>query len=718
MQSLHQTTSTRGITPEYAALNAQLHADRPDYGTSGQQWAKLVDQLAQDIQADTILDYGCGKQTLAKALPHRIIKGFDPAIPELSRLPEPVDLVVCTDVLEHVEPELIDDVLDELTRVTIKVAFVTVATRPAVKTLADGRNAHLTVQPLSWWRSRFEERFDIHAVQELPGYEFALILRSLIFDDLISVQLPHSQKTSATPIAVQTPGKSTVSVLKRNGIIIQYSTPNDMTRWRVQSFEQKEPSTVAWLDAMFPGSILLDVGANVGMYSLYAAVSKQMKVYAFEPESQNFALLNTNIALNQAQNRVIAYPLAISDETKADKLYLSDFTIGGSCHSFGEEVGFDLKPRESQFAQGCFSITIDQLVATNTIPVPNYIKIDVDGFEHKVLHGAEATLQNPEVKSIIVELNTNLPQHQALIEQLNEWGFVHDPQQAESALRTNGAFKGVGEFIFDRKSKTNSILSINKPLILKPPINIRARDVMHYVLDKVMQTSIAKSPFPYLVVDNIFPPEYYQDILKYFPTDGKVLRSLGETGRVPIDAYPERHCVLFNDEDFLRLNPEQRMFWSEFASWLYCEEFINNFIQKFYTTLKPRLDKILETEGQLQLKGDALLVEDRTNYAIGPHTDAPHRLVTFLFYMPSSAVDKDLGTSVYIPKDKKFVCWGGPHYPYSKFELVDTVSFLPNRLLAFPKTEHSFHGVEPIERKNISRHLLINNIRVMGKTTH
>lgn len=170
------TNAAQTISVEYAQLNAQLHETSPKYGTSGKQWASKVTQLVGQVNAIDILDYGCGKQTLAEALPHLDIIGYDPAIPGLDRPPSPADIVVCTDVLEHVEPEHIEAVLDDIKRLTKKIALVTVATRPAIKFLADGRNAHLTVQPFSWWQSNFEKRFLIAESKEIEGYEFALVL--------------------------------------------------------------------------------------------------------------------------------------------------------------------------------------------------------------------------------------------------------------------------------------------------------------------------------------------------------------------------------------------------------------------------------------------------------------------------------------------------------------------------------------------------------------
>lgn len=168
------------ISADYARLNTQLHESRPDYGTSGRQWADEVIELARRYRAREVLDYGCGKQTLAAALSGsglRII-GYDPAVPGLDAPPKPADLLVCTDVLEHVEPEYIDKVLDDLARCTRKVALITVATRPASKTLADGRNAHLTVQPFAWWRASFERRFVIVDIREREDTDFVLVLRT------------------------------------------------------------------------------------------------------------------------------------------------------------------------------------------------------------------------------------------------------------------------------------------------------------------------------------------------------------------------------------------------------------------------------------------------------------------------------------------------------------------------------------------------------------
>lgn len=165
------------ISEAYRDLNRRLHETRDDYGVSSQKWIGNVHKLAEWARARSILDYGCGKGSLRAALGD-IVQEYDPAVPGKDARPEPADLVVCTDVLEHVEPECLDAVLDDLKRVTLRVALLTVATVPARKELADGRNAHLIVQPPRWWIPKFFDRFDL--VQfENAGTEFAAIVRPL-----------------------------------------------------------------------------------------------------------------------------------------------------------------------------------------------------------------------------------------------------------------------------------------------------------------------------------------------------------------------------------------------------------------------------------------------------------------------------------------------------------------------------------------------------------
>lgn len=235
-----------------------------------------------------------------------------------------------------------------------------------------------------------------------------------------------------------------------NGVTATYATPNRYTSWRVTSFFEKEPDTLKWIEGFEPGDVLIDVGANVGMYSIWAALTRNVQVFSFEPESQNYALLNKNIILNNLSGRVIAYCCALSDEKRFSNLYLSTFMPGGSCHTFGEEIDFNLKPQHAAFTQGSFSISLDELVATNVLPIPNHIKIDVDGLEHKVVSGCRNLLADHRLKSVLIEINQNLAEHRALVELMSKFGFKYEQSQVESAMRTSGTFEGVGNYVFQR----------------------------------------------------------------------------------------------------------------------------------------------------------------------------------------------------------------------------------------------------------------------------
>jgi len=165
------------ISDEYRGLNQNLHEADKTYGTSGKNWTRQILELSNTIETKDILDYGCGKSTLAHNIPF-LINQYDPAIPKYSERPRPADLVVCTDVLEHIEPELIDEVLKDLSDLTRKVGFFVVATRPAAKTLADGRNAHLIQKPVEWWVPKLCEHFTLSMVQNHGNEEFLIIVEA------------------------------------------------------------------------------------------------------------------------------------------------------------------------------------------------------------------------------------------------------------------------------------------------------------------------------------------------------------------------------------------------------------------------------------------------------------------------------------------------------------------------------------------------------------
>jgi hypothetical protein len=158
------------ITEEYRKQNAELHRTTDAFGTSSYRWAEMVEKIARQMQCRTLLDYGAGKQTLGIALGGKLnYTAYDPAIPDISEPPDPADLVICTDVLEHIEPECLEDVLADLRRLTLKACFLVVGTRPAIKLLPDGRNAHLIVENGHWWIPRLMKHWSLRVVNNIAG---------------------------------------------------------------------------------------------------------------------------------------------------------------------------------------------------------------------------------------------------------------------------------------------------------------------------------------------------------------------------------------------------------------------------------------------------------------------------------------------------------------------------------------------------------------------
>jgi hypothetical protein len=169
------------ISDGYRAQQRALH-ENPDYGVASLHYAPLVAQTMESIGADELLDYGAGKGRLGAALAERLkrpltIHHYDPAIPEWAAPPAPCRFVACIDVLEHIEPERIGNVLDDLQRVTAGFGVFTVHTGAAVKMLADGRNAHLIQQPVDWWLPLLKARFDVMAVNPMAQGFWVVVAR-------------------------------------------------------------------------------------------------------------------------------------------------------------------------------------------------------------------------------------------------------------------------------------------------------------------------------------------------------------------------------------------------------------------------------------------------------------------------------------------------------------------------------------------------------------
>ena len=171
-------TRPQVISQAYLGQQIELHKN-PDYGVASLSFAPIVKEVVQAFRVQSISDYGAGKKNLLRGLNGQGLSGFDyypydPAFPEYGA-PRPADLVCCIDVLEHIEPEFVDAVLDDLRAITIKRGFYSIHSEPALKVLTDGRNAHLIQKPSSWWLPQLCRHFEVRHLETAPGGFWVLV---------------------------------------------------------------------------------------------------------------------------------------------------------------------------------------------------------------------------------------------------------------------------------------------------------------------------------------------------------------------------------------------------------------------------------------------------------------------------------------------------------------------------------------------------------------
>jgi FkbM family methyltransferase len=196
-----------------------------------------------------------------------------------------------------------------------------------------------------------------------------------------------------------------VVTVKHGETQLQFAAPNSLCRWRAETFSSKEPETLEWIDTLPTGSILWDVGANIGLYSVYAAKTRGCRVWAFEPSVFNLELLARNVALNGLATDVCIVPVALSDKLASSQMRLTTTDWGGALSTFGEKFGWDGKEIRQVFEFKTIGLTMEDAIRRLDIPQPDYIKMDVDGVEHLILAGGGSVLG--KVKQVLIEVNDN-----------------------------------------------------------------------------------------------------------------------------------------------------------------------------------------------------------------------------------------------------------------------------------------------------------------------
>lgn len=220
---------------------------------------------------------------------------------------------------------------------------------------------------------------------------------------------------------------------------LTFITPNRLNHFRVDSFSTKEPETLEWIDSIPEGSVFWDIGANVGLYSCYAAKSRKCRVYSFEPSVFNLELLARNIYINDLVDQVVIVPLPLSDSLKINTLNMTSTDLGGALSTFGENYGDDGKALDKVFAFSTIGMSLEQAVSLLNIPQPSHIKIDVDGLEHLILAGGGSILK--QISELAIEVNEDFAEQAIDVKKYcTEAGLVFKEKKHSLMFENNTRF--------------------------------------------------------------------------------------------------------------------------------------------------------------------------------------------------------------------------------------------------------------------------------------
>ena len=248
-----------------------------------------------------------------------------------------------------------------------------------------------------------------------------------------------------------------VSMSMKREFIINYkgndfifTSPNSLNKWRLDTFSTKEPETLNWIDELPRNSILWDIGANVGLYSVYAAKVRNCMVYSFEPSIFNLELLARNIFLNDLQRNISIVPLPLSNTVGLNILNMTSTEWGGAISTFGSEaIGHDGKLMDKIFEFNTLGVSMDFAVEFLKIPVPDYIKMDVDGIEHLILMGGKKLLK--DIKGVIIEINDDfVEQRETATKILMDSGLKLEKKLHSEMIETMQEFKATFNQIWVR----------------------------------------------------------------------------------------------------------------------------------------------------------------------------------------------------------------------------------------------------------------------------
>ena len=251
---------------------------------------------------------------------------------------------------------------------------------------------------------------------------------------------------------------SSYKTKKVNDKNLLFFAPNDLCEMRVETLFTKEPETIKWIDnfSVKSNSTFWDIGANIGLYSIYAAAKhKNLNVISFEPALSNLRVLSRNISINNFSNKIKIFQVALSNKKNTfQEFNESIFQEGGSLNTFGEKFGFDGNLINKKNTYSIYGTTLNYLVENEILEIPDYIKIDVDGIEHLILSGANKFLKNDKIKGICVEINEKfLQQKKSISDLLINSDFTFQDKATVRDKNVNDDFSETFNFFYIKNLK-------------------------------------------------------------------------------------------------------------------------------------------------------------------------------------------------------------------------------------------------------------------------
>lgn len=226
----------------------------------------------------------------------------------------------------------------------------------------------------------------------------------------------------------------------------------------------------------------------------------------------------------------------------------------------------------------------------------------------------------------------------------------------------------------------------------------REKKPLEHLIERLQTAEITPDPYPHYFLENIFPDKFYRTLLQHLPGSA-AYQNLFEITTLKLDHFRFRDQRDLGDGWTASLPDELRNFWDEFNSWFLGPDLARAVLGSFAEPMQQRFG---ERQSWPEVSVECQLIRHQAGFFLAPHSDLNTKLVVLLIYLPPDDRARHLGTSLYRPKDPNFTCPDSIHHPFENFVNVKTAPYVPNSMLAFARSDRSFHGVQPLGDQDLA----------------